>query len=253
MEPAENRPSSIPDLIRTQALLTPTAIAIGGPERIPLNFGGLWEQVETQVQALKALGLEGTDRIALALPNGPEMAVAFLAVASCATCAPLNPEYRAPEFEFYLTDLEAKALILAAGAQSAAREVADSLGIPTIELVATEGSPAGVFAVHGKPRQADAGGGLSNADDIALVLHTSGTTSRPKMVPLTHANLCVSAENVRASLALVPDDRCLNVMPLFHIHGLPIPHSRPGGCGPGHPCRRSKRCLCPGFLRATFL
>ncbi|MBF8260595.1 MAG: AMP-dependent synthetase [candidate division NC10 bacterium] len=105
MEPAENRPSSIPDLIRTQALLTPTAIAIGGPERIPLTFGGLWEQVETQVQALKALGLEGTDRIALALPNGPEMAVAFLAVASCATCAPLNPEYRAPEFEFYLTDL----------------------------------------------------------------------------------------------------------------------------------------------------
>jgi len=220
MEPAENRPDSIPDLIRSQALLTPRAIAISAPGRIPLSFGGLWEQVETQVQALNALGLRGTDRIALALPNGPEMAVAFLAVASCATCAPLNPEYRAPEFEFYLTDLEAKALILAAGVQSAAREVADSLGVPTIDLVLTEGSPAGVFAVHGKPRQVDAGGGLSSADDIALILHTSGTTSRPKMVPLTHANLRVSAENVRASLALVPDDRCLNVMPLFHIHGL---------------------------------
>jgi len=55
---------------------------------------------------------------------------------------------------------------------------------------------------------------------VALVLHTSGTTSRPKIIPLTHTNLCRSAHNIRSTLQLVEGDRCLNVMPLFHIHGL---------------------------------
>ena len=61
---------------------------------------------------------------------------------------------------------------------------------------------------------------LPKANDIALILHTSGTTSRPKMVPLTHANLLASAGNIAATLQLSEADRCLNVMPLFHIHGL---------------------------------
>jgi acyl-CoA synthetase (AMP-forming)/AMP-acid ligase II len=53
-----------------------------------------------------------------------------------------------------------------------------------------------------------------------LLLHTSGTTSRPKLVPLLHRNLCASAFNIGRTLRLSPDDCCLNVMPLFHIHGL---------------------------------
>jgi acyl-CoA synthetase (AMP-forming)/AMP-acid ligase II len=52
------------------------------------------------------------------------------------------------------------------------------------------------------------------------VLHTSGSTSRPKLVPLTQANLSISARNIAQSLGLSPADRCLNIMPLFHIHGL---------------------------------
>ena len=55
---------------------------------------------------------------------------------------------------------------------------------------------------------------------MALILHTSGTTSRPKIVPLLQSNLVASAGNIATSLALTPTDRCLNVMPLFHIHGL---------------------------------
>lgn len=61
---------------------------------------------------------------------------------------------------------------------------------------------------------------MPRPDDVGLVLYTSGTTSKPKRVPLSHANLLVSAHNIEASLALRPRDRCLNVMPLFHIHGL---------------------------------
>jgi acyl-CoA synthetase (AMP-forming)/AMP-acid ligase II len=62
--------------------------------------------------------------------------------------------------------------------------------------------------------------GAARPDDVALVLHTSGTTARPKIVPLSHANLTASAANIGRTLALGSDDVCLNVMPLFHIHGL---------------------------------
>ena len=93
-----------------------------------------------------------------------------------------------------------------------------------LELVTDESSPAGLFEIAPAEGMALAppasSGGLAGADDVALVLHTSGTTSRPKIVPLTHRNVCASARNIRKTLALTPADRCLNVMPLFHIHGL---------------------------------
>src|SRR2546423_402084 len=63
-------------------------------------------------------------------------------------------------------------------------------------------------------------GGLAQPDDVALVLHTSGSTSRPKIVPLLHRNVTASARNIMTALQLTPDDVCLNIMPLFHIHGL---------------------------------
>jgi acyl-CoA synthetase (AMP-forming)/AMP-acid ligase II len=81
---------------------------------------------------------------------------------------------------------------------------------------------AGSFELAGDASAAApiANGGMAGPDDIALVLHTSGTTSRPKIVPLTQRNLCASARNIGTTLALTAEDRCMNVMPLFHIHGL---------------------------------
>ena len=55
---------------------------------------------------------------------------------------------------------------------------------------------------------------------MALVLHTSGTTSRPKIVPLSQRNLVASATHIGRTLRFTPADRGLNIMPLFHIHGL---------------------------------
>ncbi len=158
--------------------------------------------------------------IAIVLPNGPEMAAAFLAAASAAVSAPLNPGYRLEEFEFYLSDLQAAALIVQSGIETPASAAARALNIPIIELQPLLKSPAGRFELHlpgGKsPVQPDP----ATSEDIALVLHTSGTTSRPKLVPLSHANLCCSAESILDWLQLTPQDRCLNIMPLFHIHGL---------------------------------
>ena len=198
-----------------------SACAISAPERPDCTFGELCAQVDRTVRALNALGIGRNDPVAIVLPNGPEMASAFVAVATAATSAPLNPAYRADEFDFYLTDLEAKLLVVAAGVETPARDVAARRGIPVAELVVDPLKPAGTFDLSGAARLGPAArGGTAGPDDVALVLHTSGTTSQPKIVPLTQRNVCASAANVAASIALEAADRCLNVMPLFHIHGL---------------------------------
>ena len=243
-------PTHIDALLQTGA---PSAAAISAPGRPDLNYNDLRTHVKATVAALRARGIGRGDRVAIVLPNGPEMAGAFVAIAAGATTAPLNPAYRRPEFEFYLKDLDAKAVVLAEGDDSPARDAAAALGIATLDIRVAPGSPAGVFGFVGaagldgrdeggqegggrgggrQNRRGPGGGGqpesdppgrrsgMAGPDDIALVLHTSGTTSRPKIVPLLHRNVCATAEHICRTLRLEAGDRCLNVMPLFHIHGL---------------------------------
>ncbi len=196
------------------------AAAIAAPGRDRLTYSDLRAHVTNTVTALNRLGVGRNDPVAIVLPNGPEMASVFVAIAAGATTAPLNPAYKAEEFEFYLSDLNAKLLIVQSGGDSPARSAAEKLGITVAELTPSAG-PAGLFELDGNAiADAPQSSGFAAADDIALVLHTSGTTSRPKIVPLTHTNICATAANVRDSLALTPEDSCLNIMPLFHIHGL---------------------------------
>jgi acyl-CoA synthetase (AMP-forming)/AMP-acid ligase II/acetyltransferase-like isoleucine patch superfamily enzyme/acyl carrier protein len=211
---------SIHQLLKMMAERKPDDTAVAAPERQPLTYGLLLNQVERTVGALRWLGLKRNDRVAIVLPNGPEMAVAFLAVAAGATCAPLNPSYRAKEFDFYMSDLNARALVVWSDMDSPAREIARSLSIPIVEINPNLSAEAGVFELAGTEQVSPAVGDFAGPDDTALVLHTSGTTSRPKIVPLTHLNICNSGHNVSLILELSEKDRCLNVMPLFHIHGL---------------------------------
>jgi acyl-CoA synthetase (AMP-forming)/AMP-acid ligase II/acetyltransferase-like isoleucine patch superfamily enzyme/acyl carrier protein len=198
----------------------PAATAVIASERPALTYGRLLTQVERTVEALRAFGIKRHDRVAIVVPNGPEMAVAFLGVAAGATCAPLNPAYRTNEFDFYLSDLNAKALIIRSDMDSPARDVARNMSIPVIELTPTPNAEAGMFALTAPQPTSSAVNGFAQPEDTALVLHTSGTTSRPKIVPLTHRNICSSGHNMAVTLELTEQDRCLNVMPLFHIHGL---------------------------------
>jgi acyl-CoA synthetase (AMP-forming)/AMP-acid ligase II len=199
------------------------APALGAPSTPDLDYGGLREQVRDTVAALNRAGVGRNDRVAIVLPNGPEMAAAFLAVASGATSAPLNPGYRADEFEFYLSDLNARALIVEEGSRSPAIEVAQKLNLRVLVLKPTPGKGAGRFDLDtgGLAAAAPAqGGGQARADDVAQVLHTSGTTSRPKIVPLSQRNICATARNIVRTVSFTAKDRGLNIMPLFHIHGL---------------------------------
>jgi acyl-CoA synthetase (AMP-forming)/AMP-acid ligase II len=195
------------------------AVALAAPERPPLTYDGLRSLVADTVAALNALGVGRNDRVAIVLPNGPEMAAVFVAVGAGAATAPLNPAYRGDEFKFYLEDLNAKALLVEAGSNSPAIAVARELGVPVYPVAVPDDAPAGVFTLP-QGNASAANPGMAQPDDTALVLHTSGTTSRPKIVPLSQTNVCASAHNVAASLALTPADRCMNIMPLFHIHGL---------------------------------
>jgi acyl-CoA synthetase (AMP-forming)/AMP-acid ligase II len=193
--------------------------ALRAPEgRAALTYADLRGLAQRSVAALNAKGIGRGDRVAIVLPNGPEMASVFVTVACGATTAPLNPAYRQEEFEFYIEDLKAKALLVAKGVETPARAAAAKLGVPIIEVV--PGAAAGDFALEGGAPGSAARPGTAQEDDVALVLHTSGTTARPKIVPLTHGNVTASARHIGAALALTADDTCLNVMPLFHIHGL---------------------------------
>jgi oxalate---CoA ligase len=202
------------------------AVALSAPGRLPLTHGGLRTLIARTLERLNALGIGRGDRVAIVLANGPEMATCYMACASGVASAPLNPAYRADEFEFYLSDLDAKALIVERDSTSPAIAVASKLGVRVLDLVADDGAAGGLFTLE--PRDAGPGAtgaaaerrGFAQADDISMVLHTSGTTSRPKIVPLSQRNLAASAQHIAHTLQFVPGDRGLNIMPLFHIHGL---------------------------------
>ncbi|MEX3010658.1 acyl--CoA ligase [Hoeflea sp. TYP-13] len=191
-------------------------VAFSAPNQSDLSYSGLIELIEETAAALASAGVERGDKVAIVLPNGPEAATAFLAAAHIAVAAPLNPAYTQDEFAFYLQDLGAK-LVICDDAAGLAAAAAAGLGIRVVSI--ERKASAGQFSLK---LSGEKNGIATNAgpDDACMVLHTSGTTSRPKIVPLTHRNICASAHNIAATLNLTADDRTVNIMPLFHIHGL---------------------------------
>ena len=211
--------STIRQLIARQARSNP---AIGARDKDWLTYETLINLGSEVRRELRKVGIGKDDRVAVVLPNGPEMATAFLTIAQSAVCAPLNPSYREEEFKFYYADLKARAVILLHDSDGPANSAADALGLMKIQMQTHPDMPAGYFSLssdqHGR---ASTSNSLDpESEDTALILHTSGTTSRPKIVPLTHANLTNSAANIQQALELSERDRCMNIMPLFHIHGL---------------------------------
>ncbi len=239
-------PLTLFSLLHAQVAQNPDAPALLAPGRAPMSYSCLLAQVGGALGALNKRGIGRGSRVATVLPNGPEAAAAFLAIAAGAVCAPLNPAYREAEFDFYLSDLEPEAVIVEEGVVSPAIAAAESRGIKVLWLRPLEAEPAGSFLLDGpgtEPVRPFAG---AEPEDAALILHTSGTTSRPKQVPLTNANLCHSARHIRRALELTAVDRCLNVMPLFHIHGLAASLLAPLASGGSVVCT-------PGFYAPRFL
>src|ERR1700722_20160152 len=210
----------ISQALEEQSRQNPNNLALLSLERAPLTYARLMAHCYGVMADLNHAGISRGDRVAVVLPNGPEMAACLLAVTMGASCAPLNPNYRRSEFEFYLSDLAPRALIVEDETDLPAIGVAESLGIRVIRLRPSTADAAGIFTLDLEPAPANLTPVFAQPGDEALVLHTSGTTARPKMVPLTQSNLAASIDNIIATLALTPRDRCLNVMPLFHVNGM---------------------------------
>lgn len=207
---------SVLELLRPHLHQRPNAPALVSESGAVLTFAEMGQLLGRTANALRRENLGQSDVVATVFPSGPLAASSFLSVACHAACAPLNPGYSRAEFEFYLDDLEAKALVIPAAYETPAADVAARMGIPVLEATARS-SANGDFTISGCGT-----GDVTRPDPnaIALLLHTSGTTSRPKLVPIRHRNLSASARHITATLRLTQHDRSLIVMPLFHVHGL---------------------------------
>ena len=208
-------PSTVKDILD---LADPSHIAIIAPDGPVLTYGDLKRQVDSLADKLNSIGIGQEDRVAIILPNGVEHIVSFLAViAAGATAAPLNPAFTKEEFRFCLEDAGARALISSSEKIEALEAILPESMIAIVTGLDDDGQVSFTSsASETGPRMVQP----SSTDDVALVLHTSGTTSRPKRVPLSHRNLVVSAQNIVETYELTAKDVSLCVMPLFHIHGL---------------------------------
>lgn len=208
----ETSPRTVLELIqRSEAnnALTPAVLGTGMGER--LTYGELLGAVSDLASELRVRGIGPADAVLVSLPNGPSMLTAILGTMCAAACAPMNPAYTRSELNALADQLRPKALVTERGSSSPAALLAEERGLPSIEF-------DGLRVVRSSKEHAAPPDPAETS--TALVLHTAGTTAMPKQVPLTHANLVAAARNVVASLQLSPADRCLNVMPLFHSHGL---------------------------------
>lgn len=212
--------SHIGALLDFYARRIPAAPAILAPGRPALLYGALGERIEDMVRTLRGLGIAPADRVAVALPRGADSALALIAVASSCACVPVNPDLTADELQRYFSELKLTALVTRADMNSASRDVARMLDIAVIDFVPGPKDDLGGGTFTGPSVGPASTRGASREDDDAFILLTSGTAARPKMVPLTHRNVCLSAQNAGSVLSLTPHDRLLNVLPLFHAHGL---------------------------------
>jgi len=230
------------------ATSTDTAIIIPTkPDALTISYKQLNHDILEFQRSLAKLGIGQGDAISIALPNTYEFIVAFLATSyQRAIAAPLNPAYKQEEFEFYIDDLSSSLALVPKGSYAkdgpavrAARKYQAAIAECFLEgsRVILDVKEKGKLALRAPEKILQA-----EPDDTALVLHTSGTTGRPKAVPLTHRNLTRTMRNIQDTYELSPKDRTMLVMPLFHVHGLL--------CGFLAPLRSGGSVIVPGAFSA---
>jgi len=214
---------------------SPSSIALSvvdsGARTVSLSRSSLSAAVEKVGWELKTLGVSRGDAVSIAMENTAEYIICFLAVTWIrAIAAPLNPRYKKDELVFFMDDVKSKILIVGSGFSQDCVDAAEERRMSLVcvtDLVKAPGKDEVTLAevVRGEelippPQSATWTWDLPQPTDVALFLHTSGTTSRPKLVPLSHHNLCTSMGNIRNTYELDEKDTIYLVMPLFHVHGL---------------------------------
>ena len=212
---------SIGEAIRDQAERRSDEPAIIASRFQPLSYRDLQKQIHTIGSRLREAGFDRNARIAIALPDGPEAALAIVGIACAAVAIPFNSRLTVPEFDRRLTLLRPNAMILVRGSPSAARIVAERHGIAIVETSLGEAGKLALDPVVQKIGPAVLAD-KTDADAPAFILESSGTTSDPKFIPYSHRNMLTAAERLRAWFGLTPEDRCLSVSPVYHGRGLKV-------------------------------
>ena len=192
---------------------TSTVSTLLGPD-LCMRGQDLWAFVQNARAALARGGVSTGSRVGIVCGDGPETVVALLAITAIGVCVPINPSMPEDEIGRYLESMGVDTVVVTDDTASGVEESLANIGWDCLRLTVFE-----VGATDPDAAPLDMGT-APDPDDVCLLLATSGTTSKPKIVPLTHRNLITSARNISRTLSLSPRDRGLLVMPLFHIHGL---------------------------------
>ena len=196
--------------------------AVQAPGSIIFSYKQLYNEINNLGLQLNNSGLKKNSKIAIVLPQGYESLLIGIAAATCSMAVPLNPEMSSKEFEYYFEKLKLNALVTKNNLlKDDILKLAEKRKIILLKLKINAKGRA--ILSRGKLTGSDREKfRLGKPDDMMFLLPTSGTTSVPKIVPLTHANIFYSAQNMRRSLCLTDQDRCFNFMPIFHVHGLMV-------------------------------
>tara|TARA_B100001142_G_C14302369_1_gene643290 strand:+ start:363 stop:1856 length:1494 start_codon:yes stop_codon:yes gene_type:complete len=203
----------LPDILKSG---DDNAIAISIPGQFEINYSKLKSLVNETSEQLNSFGTINEKPIVIVLGNNAEFIISFLSVTNTnAVVAPLNPEFTEDEFKFYLEDISPSLVITTENHK-------------VISEAKSKNIPIGIVDYNGESLKIDFRGSgpdnknytSANENNSCLFLHTSGTTSRPKGVPLKHKNLLKSLTNIVETYELNKEDIAMVVMPLFHVHGL---------------------------------
>jgi acyl-CoA synthetase (AMP-forming)/AMP-acid ligase II len=198
----------------------PSTQAFVVPYGESLTYEQAADRIDALAGSLAGAGVRRGDRVALALPGIPDFVLLVLAIARLgAAAAPLNPAYTERELTFFLHDIGCRVLLIPASRPAAAEAAAKATATAVLTVEAADARPSRLL-MAGKPVRARTMSQHGRPGDVAIVLHTSGTTSRPKQVPLRQGNLMASARAIAMHYRLGPSDVSFCVMPLFHVHGL---------------------------------
>lgn len=208
----------ITDYLFAAAASNPESPAIYLPDANFITYKQLTEQINILSSELAKGGFANGQRIAIIMPHGLEAVLAFYAATLVATVVPLNPNSSAEELKKYITLAKVNAIIVKEGYSSVVKQISAEMAIPLI-LMKINDKGNFQFAFDGIISQEN-DNCINQECDIAVVLFTSGTTSTPKVVPLTHANLIKTVDTTIEIFDLHKDDRCISVTPLFHIYGI---------------------------------
>ena len=210
-------PSTVGELLEIRARERGATAAVLAPNRPAMTYELLAERAATHRAKLRDWGIGPRDRVALVLGDGYDTAVSALYLSASTICVSLSPALKEPELDTLFARLRPRAVVVS-GPGSAAARVAGRTGAGVLVMDATSGELRMVSPPVGRP--GGVAGDPSGAPDVALILATSGTTGRSKLVPLTHRGVLAAASATVGAYALTPEDRRLNVMPLYHVQGL---------------------------------